>query len=138
MDSTNGDTLILNDEIELLPRSGFLFDGITLSFVNDLFALNEKKTGWKTGSQSDVLVSLYRESNYKEVQVDYDILFFDHVVDTGISGNTASFEIWNRTDNQKSKFVIVEQSNTNNGIWDLGETIFILEMGLPPMTSIGR
>ncbi|KAA3614729.1 MAG: T9SS C-terminal target domain-containing protein [Calditrichaeota bacterium] len=130
IDSTNGDTLVSGNDIEILPSYGFLFDGISLSFKNDDFAINENKTGWKEGSQSDVQVSVLREYNYPEVQVDYDILFFDHIVDTGILGNTVPFEIWNTTQNQKSKFVVTDVNS--NGTWDLGETVLILENGETP------
>jgi len=130
IDSTIGDTLIFDDQIEHSPSSGYLFDGISLSFINDQLALNEQKTGWKAGSQTNISFSVIQEHSYKKVPVDYEIRFFSQLADTGVLGNTAPFEIWNTTNMQKSKFVIIE--SIFNGTWDLEDAILILENGITP------
>jgi flagellar hook capping protein FlgD len=129
IDSTNGDTLIWNDDIEIVPNSGVLFDGVSLSFENKSFGLNEQKTGWKPGAQSNSLASIINAFNYKKILADYEIRFSDVIMDTAVTNVLTPFQIWNITENKKIKFAVTEKSQTRNGAWDLGEAIFILEGG---------
>ncbi len=129
IDSTTGDTLIWNDDIEIAPNSGVLFDGVSLSFENNIFGYNQQKTGWKPGTQSDVLATIIHEKKYLTILADYEIRFFDVIMDTAVTNVLTPFQIWNIVENKKIKFAVTEKSNSQNGVWDLGETIFLLEGG---------
>ena len=124
-DSLNHNYLIEGDELPDYPQTGRLFDGMRLSFKNDPFAFNADASGWSTASVTNMTFDIIHENSYAEDPYDYEILFYDHIVDTTVNNVEVNYRITDLLNNTQME-TAVPGSNTQ---WQPGETIYILRGG---------
>jgi len=123
-DSASGQCLIDGDPLPLAPEYGRAFDGLCLSFDNDAFGLDEDNSGWNASSQTDLEFHPYFKT-YDPY--DYDIMFYDHVVDTSVNNAYLPFRVLDVINNTYMKI-----ATTNSGTWTSGNTFYILRGGESP------
>lgn len=96
-----------------LPEEGPLYDGMRVQLFNDTTALDNENSGWLPGSQSNFVVvggvsSEGIPGRRTIFPADYEIRFFDAIVDTSsefnLQAQPTSFEVWNVTDGVKADF----------------------------------
>ncbi len=103
-----------------------VFDGIRLAVREDSFAVNRELTGWSVSSQTGLKFNIIRESAYAEDPYDYEIEFFDQIVDTTITNVRIPFTIKDVINNQYMEAA----TSVFNKDWEPGDTFFILRGGL--------
>jgi hypothetical protein len=118
------------------------FDGMVLSVANDTaVVLNDSATGWVVG-RSNLFMRVARDMTVTSRAVawptDYEIKWFDHVVDTTALNAPASkyplmpvnFTVTNLWTGGRSKFIVhdIDGSNTLS----IGDTIRVLEQFVSP------
>jgi hypothetical protein len=136
-DITSGDTLVANSrciysrDIQKATMSanriaerigsvmqyrefGPFFDGMTINVFNHpTVSYIDSLSGWVVGDcnyQSHV--ELVGNQIIRIVYpADYEIQFYDHVVDTSTNGIATQFEVWNVTDSLKSDFRFTDNDN---------------------------
>ena len=99
------------------PLEGPLFDGIRLFMYNDTIAIKPELSGWQTGTKCNYLLKFGPSKeglpkNSIPYPADYEIRFYDHIVDTSAGYNfwsvPVNFEIWNITDSLKVDFLFYD------------------------------
>lgn len=63
-----------------------IFDGMRVAVTEAEFGVNEELTGWNTSSQTGLKIEMHQEDGYPFDPYDYEVQFFDHIVDTTLSG----------------------------------------------------
>jgi len=106
-----------------------IFDGMQLVIKNEEFRVNEDLTGWNSSAQTDMQFTLLERDSASFYPADYELRFFSDMQDSSINDVATNFQLWNVTENTKSKFFVLEKAATRNGLWDPGEDIFIFENG---------
>ncbi len=95
------------------PEEGPLFDGMRVRIYNDTTGYDQKTSTWLPGARTNFTVAGGLSSEgipgrRVVFPADYEIRFFDHIVDTssafGGPALPANFEVWNITDNLKVDF----------------------------------
>ncbi|KAA3609873.1 MAG: hypothetical protein D8M58_08485 [Calditrichaeota bacterium] len=108
-----------------------VFDGLRLVVKESDFQLNNKLTGWSASSRGDLDYLITRETGYAQDPFDYEIKFFDTIVDTTPVLNVKSnFKVIDVSTNDFAPYEITETNN--DGVWDLGETINIIRGPVSP------
>ena len=107
-----------------------VFDGMKLYVVDVPLELDISKTGWSASSISNYLHSVgpYQDNDDYKYPADYEIVFFDEVVDTGVTGVTTKFKILEVTNNMiavQKRFAIIEDQV--DGEWTPGDQVVIME-----------
>ncbi len=123
-DSASGLCLVDNDPLPISPNFGRVFDGLCVSFVDDAFGLDEENSGWSAASQSDMEFGFYSK---KYDPYDYDIIFYDHVVDTSVNNGYMPFRVLDIINNTYMKTAVQASS-----LWTAGKTFYILRGGESP------
>lgn len=99
------------------PLEGPPFDGLQLFIYNDTISIDPKITGWREGSKCNYLVKAgpSKEGLPKKsvpYPADYEIRFYNHIVDTSANYNfwsvPVNFEVWNVTDSVKADFLFYD------------------------------
>ena len=116
-----------------------IFDGLKLFVNNDMLKLDLNNTGWTENSNTNSLYSItpYNGDNEYMYAANYEIHFYDSVVDTGsLSGVLANFKIYEVTNGMTAKeqrFAIFD-SDIDQGTWNIGERVILLlgDEGLNP------
>jgi len=108
------------------------FDGLALTVNNDTsIALDTKNTGWVQGSSNANLVVIPPLANASKWAADYEIEFFDHIVDTSYIKQGAyvkipvNFTVTNITQGHRVKFALADPDKS--GTITLGDEIVIIE-----------
>jgi len=127
--------LLLAKVNEILPfMESPVFDGFRIEVKNDTSrkTVKESETGWKVGGGNANLIFSYDQS-FKSwnTPADYELTFFDHIVDTSFIQQGAytkvpvNFSITNITQNHRVKFAFADSDNS--GMFSLGDEIIVLE-----------
>ncbi len=124
-DSLNQIYLISGDVLPEFPENGRLFDGMRLSFVNSRFQLNTDETGWQAASSTNMEFTIIRESNYAEDPYDYEIRFYDQIVDTTVNNIEVNYRVRDLLNNVQMETAV----SGANSQWKPTDTIFILRGG---------
>ncbi len=100
------------------------FGGLRL-VINDIeeITIDESGTGWSQGN-CNLIVNIFPSYNYANlIPVDYQIHFYDEIVDTSVIGNEQpiNFLTWNVTDSVIVDVVFYD--NDENGIVSAGDII---------------
>ncbi len=127
-DSLSGDYLIRNETLPLYPSSGTLFDGLRLSFENPDFALDSGNSGWTSASTTNMKIQVVRKNDYPEDPFDYEIRFYDDIVDTSVTQCLLPFEVIDVLNNTAMKIATAK----SGGTWEAGDDFFILRGGTTP------
>ena len=112
---------VVEDATQLTPDlSGPLFDGLRL--VIDDFEqaeIDTENTGWIAGNSNLALDARLFPNQGVPLPIDYEICFFDTVVDTAFNHKLANFQVWDITNNEKAEFVFLDNDrNDAVGIYD--------------------
>jgi len=129
------ENLFLANVNEIMPlMESPIFDGLRIEVKNDTLSktIKESETGWKTGgSNANLIFSYYLATNSWNGVADYEISFFDHLVDTSYIRQGAyvivpvNFSIINITQNHRVKFAFADPDRS--GTFTLGDEILIIE-----------
>ncbi len=111
-------------------ESNPVFDGMKLYVIDDPLEMDISKTGWSTSSFSNYLHSVgpHQDNDDYKYPADYEIIFYDEVVDTGVIGVTTKFEIYEVTNNMiavQKRFGVTEIMV--DGEWTAGDQVTIME-----------
>lgn len=103
------------------------FDGITVSVNNDSeVGVDYQNTGWLVGTSNlEMTPLLYDSKGAVAWPSDYEIRFYDEVVDTGYQGSLVNFHVVNTTRNEEVEFYIIDDNG--NKELDIGESLVIIE-----------
>jgi len=120
-----------------LSKMSSSFDGISISVVNDSgLALDIMKSGWVKGkSNANLMLTQDITPNGVKWPADYEIEFFDHVVDTTYIKQGAyvilpvNFRIKNITEGRYIKMAMTDPDKS--GTLSLGDELRILEFKTP-------
>ena len=117
--------VVLNAD-EMTPEvEGPFFDGIRLVVDDDPIEVIPDQTRWIAGDANfEMKVEL--TSSAVPFPADYEIRFFDTIVDTSTNRRPANFTIFNVSDNRKSQFRFSD--GNGDGFWSANEFIVIVEM----------
>lgn len=109
-----------------------VFDGMKLFVQNVDLTIDQSRTGWTSSSSTNFLHSVgpYNHSGtlYK-FTADYEVRFYSEVVDTGLLGVTANFEIYNVMKGLipvKQQFAIIESLPQDN-TWSSGDKVVVMK-----------
>ncbi|MEA3431205.1 MAG: hypothetical protein U9R01_00770 [candidate division WOR-3 bacterium] len=100
-DITDGTTLIVDCPYIHGEDAGDVFDGIRLKIISDEIAYDS--SNWLQGD-CRYTVGVKPYTGGVKYPADYEISFFDGVVDTDIVGHLVNFKVWNVTDSVSSPF----------------------------------
>jgi len=114
---------LLNSE-----ESNPVFDGMKLFIHDDPLDIDNSRTDWEQGSQTNYRAAVgpfnWMGIIYK-FDADFEIRFSNSIIDTGLGGITANFEIFNVTNGTipaKQEFAIIESLPTD-GTWSPGDKV---------------
>jgi len=103
-----------------------VFDGLRLAIKESKFGLNKELSGWSASSQTDLKFTIIREQQYEEDPFDYEIEFFDEIVDTAVTNRLLNFKVKDVINNAYMKIATPK----SGGVWEPGDVFFILRGGV--------
>jgi len=105
-----------------------IFDGIRLAIKQASFGWNKELSGWSASSQTNLQFQFFFHDNYApEDPFDYEITFYDHIVDTSVTNMLLPFKVLDVLNNTYMKI-----ATSSSGEWQPGNTFFILRGGERP------
>ncbi|MCK9210116.1 MAG: hypothetical protein M0P61_04685 [Ignavibacteriaceae bacterium] len=124
-------------------KMGDVFDGLSLSVINDTsIALDFTKSGWVVrNNNANLIVTQDVSSKGIKWPADYEIEFYDHVVDTTfIKGGSyvvlpINFRIKNITEGRYVKIAMADPDKSGGATLTIGDEIRILESKTTPITT---
>ncbi len=117
--------LINRDRLPEYPNSGRLFDGMRLSFENNLFQLNTDESGWSSSTSTNMDFNISRENGYAEDPYDYEIRFYNQTVDTTVNNIWVNFIVTDLDNNEQMKTAASGSASE----WHPGDALYILRGG---------
>ncbi len=103
-----------------------IFDGLRLSITESKFAVNEELTGWSSSSLTDMAFNVIREPTYKDDPYDYEIIFYDEIVDTTVTNVRVPFKVKDVINNE---YMILATPSSNKD-WEPGDAFYVLRGGI--------
>lgn len=107
-DLTDGTTLVANCPYIHGEDAGDVFDGIRLEVISDETRYDDSISNWKEGDcHYTFSVIQYVDGPHLDYPypADYEIRFYDAVVDTDYTGIPVAFHVWNVTQGSLNDFV---------------------------------
>lgn len=102
-----------------------IFDGIQISITESEFGLNKELSGWSTSSQTDLVFNVIREIHYAQDPYDYEIIFYDEIVDTTVTNVRVNFKVKDVINNEYMELATTKY----NKDWEPGDVFFVLRGG---------
>lgn len=124
-DSLNQTYLITGDALPEYPQAGRLFDGMRLSFQNNSFAFDADESGWSEASATNLDFDIERENSYAADPFDYEIRFFNGIVDTTVNNIKVNFLIRDLVNDSPMESAV----SGSHPEWQPGDVIYILRGG---------
>lgn len=145
-DETTNLVFVDNKKVIAKGEETPVFDGMLGYVFNDAAVeIDQKKTQWVNGSPNVItrVNNVEEDPGYKTSSIrypaDYEIRFFDHIVDTSAAvsffdiATPTQFTVWNVTENKKAHFIFSEA--ITDSLLSLGDRILIAfgdSLGKPP------
>ena len=116
-----------------------IFDGIKITVQDVELDLDDNRTGWKTSTLSNWIPDVIPFNNADQFMypADYEIRFFDQIVDTSSTSLHPSFghsrmrfQVWDVTVGRESiqkEVTIIEESNDADSLWSPGDRAVIMD-----------
>ncbi len=116
-----------------------IFDGLRLIIKESTFELNKSLTGWSASSRDDLTYNIAPYQSKVDL-FDYEIQFFDEVVDTVLPNVQVNFKILDVINQEYMTVYVTEATGFKNNRWELisnkFETIFILRGGTKATNAV--